>query len=50
MTAGSIPTVSCDHTDETGSNCDQEWYAPVSMPHHRALPSLAARTGMAQTP
>ncbi|WP_327260317.1 hypothetical protein OG444_01505 [Streptomyces sp. NBC_01232] len=39
MTAGNIPTIRCDYTGETGSGdgCDREWFAPVPMPHHRAL-------------
>nr|MDT0519877.1 hypothetical protein [Streptomyces sp. DSM 41633] len=41
MTAGSILTIRCDYTDETGvgdgDECDREWSAPVPMPHHRAL-------------
>ncbi|MCY0946318.1 hypothetical protein [Streptomyces antarcticus] len=37
MTAGNIPTISCDFTDEAATECDQEWFSPVSMPHHRAL-------------
>ncbi|MFE9481222.1 hypothetical protein ACFYNM_21775 [Streptomyces spororaveus] len=37
MTAESISTIRCDFTDETGDDCDREWYSPVPMPHHRAL-------------
>ncbi|MEU2454780.1 hypothetical protein ABZ605_32415 [Streptomyces sp. NPDC012765] len=42
MTAGNIPTIRCDYTGETGAGdgdaeCDREWFAPVPMPHHRAL-------------
>ncbi|MFD0269633.1 hypothetical protein ACFVGY_24155 [Streptomyces sp. NPDC127106] len=38
MTAGLIPTIRCDFTGETaGDECDQEWFAPLPMPHHRAL-------------
>ncbi|MFE5718568.1 hypothetical protein [Streptomyces erythrochromogenes] len=42
MTAGIIPTIRCDYTGETGSDdgdaeCDREWFAPVTMPHHRTL-------------
>ncbi|MFI8769477.1 hypothetical protein ACIGN6_31860 [Streptomyces sp. NPDC053792] len=37
MTAGNIPTIRCDYTDDADDECDQEWHAPVSMPHHRAL-------------
>ncbi|MEV7581645.1 hypothetical protein [Streptomyces erythrochromogenes] len=39
MTAGIIPTIKCDWTGPSNSNddCDQEWFAPVTMPHHRAL-------------
>ncbi|MFG2667621.1 hypothetical protein ACGFY6_25680 [Streptomyces sp. NPDC048387] len=38
MTAGIIPTIRCDFTGESpGDECDREWFAPLPMPHHRAL-------------
>ena len=37
MSAGDIPTIRCDHHDPAGEQCDAERFAPVTMPHHRAL-------------
>ncbi|MFD3333561.1 hypothetical protein ACFWV1_13075 [Streptomyces sp. NPDC058700] len=37
MSAGVIPTIRCDHIDAEGEQCDSERFAPVTMPHHRAL-------------
>jgi len=48
MTAGVIPTIRCDH-DTDGEQCDVEWFAPVTMPHHRALRAFLRDQGWRRT-
>jgi hypothetical protein len=45
MTAGTIPTIRCDHLDDQGEQCDHEWSAPTPMPNHRALRAFLREQG-----
>ncbi|MER8236107.1 hypothetical protein [Streptomyces sp. NPDC094049] len=51
MTAGIIPTIRCDFIGDTrDKTCDQEWFAPVTMPHHRALRAWLRACGWRRLP